>query len=118
MDDPRTFLPLTAHQFHILLSLVEGPRHGYGIIQAVERRADGEIRLGTGTLYTALARLVDLTLIVDTGKPDARRRFYRMTPLGRAVLQAEAARLEALVEHAHASGIRSARSRSPVRSRS
>ena len=105
MDDPRRYLPLTAQQFHILLSLIEGVCHGYGIIQAVERRTAGDLKLGTGTLYTALARLVDLNLVEDADKPHARRRFYRITRLGRAVLQAETARLEALVRHAHSSGI-------------
>jgi DNA-binding PadR family transcriptional regulator len=105
--DPNRFLPLTPQQFHILLGLVDGPCHGYGLILAVARRTDGEITLGTGTLYTALARLADLQLVADTERADARRRFYRLTPLGRTVLRAETARLEALVRHAHASGIRS-----------
>ena len=104
--DPTRFLPLTPQQFHILLGLVDGPCHGYGIILRVARRTDGEIALGTGTLYTALARLADLQLVADTERADARRRFYRITPLGRTVLRAETARLEGLVRHAHASGIR------------
>jgi DNA-binding PadR family transcriptional regulator len=114
MDDPRRFLPLSPQQFHMLLALVEGACHGYGIIQAVERRTAGEVHLGTGTLYTALARLADLGLVEEAGKPDARRRVYRLTRLGRAVLHAETARLEALVQHARTSGIRT----SPVPSRS
>ena len=109
MDDPRRYLPLTPQQFHILLALVGGACHGYGIILDVTQRTEGVIRLGTGTLYTALARLVQLELVADTGREDARRRFYRLTPLGRAVLRAETARLELLVEHAHASGIRAAK---------
>ena len=68
----------------------------------------GALRLGTGTLYTAVARLAELGLIVDAGREDDRRRFYRLTPLGRAVLRAETARLEALVRHAHDRGIRPA----------
>ncbi len=104
--DPHRFLPLSAQQFHILLGLVDEPCHGYGIILGVARRTDGEITLGTGTLYTALARLADLQLVADTERADARRRFYRLTPLGRSVLRAETTRLEALVRHAHASGIR------------
>jgi DNA-binding PadR family transcriptional regulator len=109
--DPLSFLPLTPHQFHILLALVDRPRHGYAVIQEVERRTDGALRLGTGTLYTAVARLAELDLIAEAGREDERRRFYRLTPLGRAVLRAETARLEALVRHAHDRGIRPAPAR-------
>jgi DNA-binding PadR family transcriptional regulator len=109
--DPLGFLPLSAHQFHILLALTDADRHGYGVIQDVEQRTRGEMRLGTGTLYTAIARLVALGLIrdagADSGRGDDRRRYYRLLPLGRAVLQAETRRLEALVRHAHARGVRS-----------
>jgi len=105
--DPLRFLPLSAHQFHILLALIDGERHGYGVIQDVAQRTGGDMRLGTGTLYTAIARLVALDLIVDTGREDDRRRYYRLLPLGRAVLQAETRRLETLVRHAHARGVRS-----------
>jgi DNA-binding PadR family transcriptional regulator len=109
MDDPHRFLPLSPHQFHILLALTDGERHGYGLIQDIEQRTDGALRVGTGTLYTAIARLVELGLIADSGRarlPDERRRFYRLTPLGRSVLRAETARLEALVRHAHSRGVR------------
>jgi DNA-binding PadR family transcriptional regulator len=106
MKTPASFLPLSQHQFHILLALTEGERHGYGLIQDIDRRTGGELRLGTGTLYTAIARLVDLELVADTGRADERRRFYRLTALGRSVLKAETARLESLVRHAHESGIR------------
>ena len=113
-DDPVQFLPLSAHQFHILLALTDADRHGYAVIQDIEQRTGGDMRLGTGTLYTAIARLVELGLIADTGREDERRRYYRLLPLGRAVLRAETARLEALVRHAHARGIR-ATSASPAR---
>ena len=106
MNDPGRFLPLSPHQFHILLALTDRERHGYGLIQEIDRRTGGELRVGTGTLYTAIARLADLGLIADTGRPDERRRYYRVTPLGRAVLRAETARLEALVRHAHACRVR------------
>lgn len=106
MDDPRTFLPLSPHQFQILLALTGGERHGYAVIQEVETRTAGEMRLGTGTLYTAIARLAELGLITDTGRADERRRFYRLTALGRRVLTAETARLERLVRQAHDRGIR------------
>lgn len=122
MNDPNQFLPLSPHQFHILLALTGEDRHGYAIIQEVDRRTEGTLRLGTGTLYTAIARLVALGLISDTshghGKhgqsqsvaasPQERRRYYRLLPLGKSVLRAETARLETLVRHAHAHGIQSA----------
>ena len=104
-DEPVRYLPLSPHQFHILLALTDAERHGYGVIQDVEQRTAGDMRLGTGTLYTAIARLVALGLIADTGRDDDRRRYYRLLPLGRAVLQAETGRLEALVRHAHARGV-------------
>ena len=108
MADALKYLPLSPHQFHILLSLTDRERHGYAIIQDIADRTAGGMRLGTGTLYTAVARLVDLALIADTGKADERRRFYKLLPLGRAVLKAETSRLEALVRFAHASGVRPA----------
>jgi DNA-binding PadR family transcriptional regulator len=106
MDDPNRLLPLSPHQFHILLALTDRERHGYGVIQDIDQRTAGTLRIGTGTLYTAIARLVELGLIADTGREDERRRYYRLLPLGRAVLKAETTRLEALVRHAHARGIR------------
>jgi DNA-binding PadR family transcriptional regulator len=109
MDDPARFLPLSPHQFHILLALTDSERHGYGVIQDVEQRTGGELRLGTGTLYTAIARLVELGLIADAGRApqiNERRRYYRLTPLGRSVLRAEASRLDALLRHARARGVR------------
>jgi DNA-binding PadR family transcriptional regulator len=106
MDTPASFLPLSAHQFHILLALTDGERHGYALIQDIDRRTGGELRLGTGTLYTAIARLVERQLLVDAGRNDDRRRYYQLTAMGRAVLKAETARLERLVRHAHECGIR------------
>ena len=106
MTDPGGFLPLSPHQFHILLALTDRERHGYALIQEIEERTGGGLRLGTGTLYTAIGRLVELGLIADTGRADERRRYYKLLPLGRAVLRAETARLEALVRYAHGRGIR------------
>jgi DNA-binding PadR family transcriptional regulator len=105
--DPATVLPLTPVAFEILLSLAEEDRHGYHIMQAVERRTDGRITLHAGTLYRALARLVDLGLIEELDErpdpaSDERRRYYRLTPFGRDVARAEAARLESQVRAAHA----------------
>jgi DNA-binding PadR family transcriptional regulator len=111
MDDPRRFLPLTPQQFHILLALTDGHLHGYGIIRDVADRTGGSVRLGTGTLYTALARLEDLALVEESDRrrasaeDDERRRYYRLTTLGRGVLKAEIERLETLVRHARRKGV-------------
>ena len=110
MDDPRAFLPLTPQQFHILLALTDGHRHGYAIILDVADRTGGALRLGTGTLYTALARLDALGLIEESGRrpsadEDQRRRYYRLTSTGKAVLRAETERLETLVRHARRKGV-------------
>jgi DNA-binding PadR family transcriptional regulator len=86
---------------HILLSLADGPLHGYGIILRVEEWTDGRLVLKTGTLYTALRRLSERGLIetADVDDPeDERRIHYRLTPEGRAVLRKEAARVQALAE--------------------
>ena len=112
MRDVARFIPLSPQQFHILLALTDGHLHGYGIIGDVAGRTDGALRMGTGTLYTALARLSTLGLIDESDRrppaeaDDERRRYYRLTPLGRDVLTAETARLEALVGHAHRKGVR------------
>lgn len=103
--DPRSFLPLTPLAFEVLLALADGPRHGYGIILEVGERTDGLIRLRTGTLYVLLQRLVDQELIDESAKrpgpdDDSRRKYYSVTPLGRAVLEAEARRLAAVVGEA------------------
>lgn len=103
--DPRAFLPLTPLAFHVLLALANRPLHGYGIILDVDESTDGLIRLRTGTLYVLLQRLVEERLIELAERPakdaDARRRYYKLTSLGRAVLQAEARRLDAVVGDAH-----------------
>jgi DNA-binding PadR family transcriptional regulator len=104
--DPRSFLPLTPLAFQVLLALAGTDRHGYGIIREVDERTDGLIRLRTGTLYTLLQRLSEEALIEDAPAPaddtndDARRKYYRLTALGRAVLGAEARRLESLIGEA------------------
>ena len=105
MDADR-FLPLTAVVFEILLALADGERHGYDVMQDVERRTNGRIALHAGTLYRALSRLLDQGLIEelderpDSGTDDERRRYYRLTPLGRAVARAEADRLRSQVSAA------------------
>ena len=101
---PRDLTPLSPAVFHILLSLGEGDRHGYAIRREVALRTGGKLRLGPGVLYGSIARMLDLGLIEESGdRPDAhlddeRRRYYRITPLGRRVVQAEAARMRELVE--------------------
>jgi DNA-binding PadR family transcriptional regulator len=115
MSDVRTYLPLSPQQFHILLALVDGHLHGYGIIREILDRTGGALRLGTGTLYTALARLDALALIEESARrppadnDDERRRYYQITPLGRAVVTAETERLDTLVRHARRKGILPAR---------
>ena len=109
MPDARAPFPLSPQQFQILLALTDEDRHGYGIIADVVERTAGAVRLGTGPLYTAVARLVTLGFIVETSRRDAddsRRRYYALTAAGRQALRAEAARLEALLAQARRKGIR------------
>lgn len=95
------YLPLTAVVFEILLALADGERHGYELMQDVERRTGGQLVLHAGTLYRALSRMLDQSLIEELDDRregvDERRRYYRLTPLGRAVARAEAARLASQV---------------------
>lgn len=100
-------LPLTPAIFHILLALAGGERHGYGIMQEVESLTQGQMRLGPGTLYRSIKQLLEGELIEESDeRPDAsldneRRRYYRLTPFGQRVAQAEAERLARLVTLAH-----------------
>ncbi len=103
-------LPLPPVTFHILIALADGERHGYAIIQEVAARTDGAVRLGAGTLYRSIQRMLEQGLIGETeDRPapeldDERRRYYRVTRFGTAVARAEAARLAQLVKLARASG--------------
>ncbi|MDX1494592.1 MAG: PadR family transcriptional regulator [Longimicrobiales bacterium] len=102
-SEPRVedLLPLTHVVYYVLLSLSHDERHGYGIIKDVRDRTDGELELEAGTLYAAIKRLRDDGLIDEASAPadaDARRRYYRLTPLGLRVLQAESRRLHTMVE--------------------
>ena len=100
---PESHLPLTPAVFHILLALAEGERHGYAVMQEVEERTGGVIRMGPGTLYGSLKRMTVSGLIEAAGEEDGeRRRHYSLTKLGRSVLMAEAQRLETLVDAARA----------------
>jgi DNA-binding PadR family transcriptional regulator len=91
-----SLLPLTPIAFEILMALLDEDRHGYAVLQHVEERAGSALPLRTGTLYRALARLMDDNLIeqVAGDTSDPRRRYYRITPLGRDTAAAEARRLE------------------------
>lgn len=110
-QDLAGLLPLTPATFHILLSLHDGPMHGYGIKREVEQRTGRMVRLGAGTLYEAIQRLDRLGLIRDAKPPagieveSKRWRFYRITPRGRKVLRAEYDRLANDVKHAQAKGL-------------
>jgi DNA-binding PadR family transcriptional regulator len=104
---PESLLPLTAVAFEILLTLSDADAHGYHIMQEIERRTGGAIVLHPGTLYRALARLLDEAIVEEVDdrqdeRADARRRSYRLTKFGRAVLKAEAVRLEQQVRAARA----------------
>src|ERR1044072_1381923 len=101
-------LPLPPATFHILLAVAGEERHGYAIIQDVEGRTSGELRLSAGTLYRSIARMVEQGLITEvvkrrTAADDERRRYYRITPFGTAVARAEMRRLSDLVRLARAS---------------
>lgn len=96
----ESFLPLTPVAFEILLALADGERHGYSILQEVEARSSGAVSLHAGSLYRALARLLESELIEelseapDNTSRDERRRYYRLTSRGIAVARAEVGRLE------------------------
>src|SRR5271157_2872466 len=97
-EELAPFLPLAPAALHILLSLAGEDRHGYGIMQEVARQSEGNYKLGPGTLYDNLQKLMNQGLVEDAASPskndDPRRRYYRLTPFGRDVLAAEVARLE------------------------
>jgi len=103
VDDPQQFLPLKPQWFHIMLSLSGGEQHGYGIMQEVLNRTTGKVRLWPATLYGSIKRLTEAELIEESDErpapelDDARRRYYRLTDLGRRVLDAECERLQELV---------------------
>ena len=106
--DPEALLPLTPAVFHILLALADGERHGYGIMQEVAARTDGKLRMGPGTLYGSIKRMLADGLIEESAaRPDPmlddeRRRYYRLTGFGRRVAMAEAERLAGMVDVARA----------------
>src|ERR1700685_412096 len=99
MDKPEDLLPLQPAAFHILLAVADEDRHGYAIIQDVAARTGGELKLSAGTLYRSIQRMLAQGLLIEPiERPapeldDQRRRYYRITPFGRAVTMAEARRL-------------------------
>jgi len=101
--DSQRFIPLKTQWFHIMLSLSGGEQHGYGIMQDVLNRTHGKVRLWPATLYGSIKRLIEAELIEESDErpapelDDARRRYYRLTTLGRHVLDAECERLQELV---------------------
>ena len=108
--DANDLLPLPPATLHILLALADEDRHGYAIIQDVEARTAGELRMSAGTLYRSVARMVEQGLIVEvtprrTRADDERRRYYRITAFGTAVARAELRRLAQLVRSGRARGL-------------
>ena len=108
---PSDFLPLTPAVLHILLALADGDQHGYAIAQTVEALTGGTVRMGPGTLYGSIGRMVASGLLEESsrgrgrGAEDERRRFYRMTALGRRVLEWEMERLDRVVALARAKNV-------------
>ncbi|HLH20099.1 MAG TPA: helix-turn-helix transcriptional regulator [Bryobacteraceae bacterium] len=108
---PDSFLPLPAAVYHILVALADRDRHGYSILQEVAARTGGKVRLSAGTLYSSIRRMLEQGLIEelaespDPTSTDERRRYYRLTRLGRRVAVAEVERLRGLIEQARATGL-------------
>ena len=110
------FLPLTPATFHILLALADRDRHGYDIMREVDERTEGKVRMGPGTLYGSIKRLLSDGLVQELDErpdpelDDERRRYYRLTDFGLRVATAEAERLAQLVKAAKSKKLLSARS--------
>src|ERR1700731_1336209 len=103
-DDLQHLLPLTPAVFFILFALADGHKHGYAIMQSVSRISDNQFRMGPGTLYSTIQRLLDLDLIEETEGVDGgqsehedRRRFYKLTRKGKAIFAADISRMESVV---------------------
>ena len=110
-SDPESFLPLPRDTFHILVSLADKERHGYSVMQDIAERTDGALRLSPSSLYASIKRLLEQGLIEELAErpdprhDDERRRYYRLSRLGRQVAMAEARRLERLLGDARATGL-------------
>lgn len=111
IDKVENYLPLPPAVFHILIVLAEDDQHGYAIIQAISERTEGRVRIGAGTLYRSLQRMLEDGFVVEVDdrpapeEDDERRRYYRITALGRKIARAEAQRLADLVRLARTSGL-------------
>jgi DNA-binding PadR family transcriptional regulator len=110
-DEPsaESFLPLHKDVFHILVSLADGDRHGYSVMQDVAERTSGAVKLSPSSLYSAIRRLLEQGLIQELeerpANDDERRRYYRLTKLGRSVAMAEARRMEQMLASARSVGL-------------
>lgn len=117
-DQPENYLPLTPAVFSILLALAGGEKHGYAIMQEIA--SSSALRIGPGTLYRSIKQLLGSGLIEESGErpapslDDERRRYYRLTALGRRVVQAEAVRLARLVSLAQANGLLGRKARAGI----
>src|SRR5260370_26438315 len=100
------FLPLSTAALHILLALAAEDRHGYGIMLEVARQSEGQYKLGPGTLYDNLQKMMNLGMVEEASRKskgdDPRRRYYRLTPFGRSILSSEVSRLERVIREAKA----------------
>src|SRR5467141_306287 len=102
-EEALRLIPLTPAVFFILFALADGEKHGYAIMQTVSRISDNQFRMGAGTLYTTIQRLLDLDLIEETESPggqsdhEKRRRYYKLTRSGKAILAADVSRMESVV---------------------
>ena len=103
-EDLSPFLPLSPAALYVLLVLAGGERHGYGIMQEVARQSDGKYKLGPGTLYDNLQKMIAQGMVDEADAPagndDPRRRYYKLTRFGKTVLNAEVTRLEGVVREA------------------
>jgi len=103
-EDFNQFLPLSPAALHILLAMASEDRHGYGIMREVARQSDGRYKLGPGTLYDNLQKLLDQGIVEERSArspgDDPRRRYYRLSRFGRGLLATEVARLEGIVREA------------------
>jgi DNA-binding PadR family transcriptional regulator len=110
-SDAESFLPLPRDTFHILVSLADRERHGYSVMQDIAERTDGTLRFSPSSLYASIKRLLEQGLIEELAErpdpqhDDERRRYYRLSRLGRQVAMAEARRLERLLADARATGL-------------
>ena len=111
LPDPDSFPPLQTAVFHILVALADSDRHGYSIMQDVSARTGGKVRLSAGTLYSSIHRMLEQGLVEELRESpqpesrDERRRYYRLTQLGRQVAVAEAKRLSEMLNQARQTGL-------------